>query len=151
MKKIIIALCVIVVLVGGFYAFNAYIYKEKQGNTDVMSEALLEDGSWVWLYSELPGGKMVTAPLGKFVLTLKDGDASSTTDCNAMRGSYVRDGEILSFTPFASTKMYCEGSVETEYARQIGLTTSHTISSNQLRLILNRDAGVMVFEHQPAR
>lgn len=148
MKKTIIIICVVIgVLVGCFYALNAYIYNEKQGDGEAQqSNEILETGSWTWLHTELPNGKMTQVPKDKFVLTLANGSVTSTTDCNQMSGKYIKNGEVLSFTPFASTKMYCEGSIEGEYAQQLGLTTSYVISDTELRLILNRDVGIMVFE-----
>ena len=62
-----------------------------------------------------------------------------------MTGRFTVNGEILSFGPFATTKMYCAGSLEAEYARQLGLTASHIIQGPELRLILLKDAGTMVF------
>ena len=60
------------------------------------------------------------AKSGSFVLSLdEDGLAASTTDCNQMSGGYVKDEEVLSFKPFAMTKMYCEGSQEGVYAQQL--------------------------------
>ncbi|KND48803.1 MAG: hypothetical protein AB198_01125 [Parcubacteria bacterium C7867-003] len=148
MKKLIsIIFTSTALLLIGFYALNSYIYNEKQGNSVTQPENVLENTEWEWDYTQiLPGKKVVTPERGKFILFLKDGKVTSTTDCNSMSGQYVKDGEVLSFTPFTSTKMYCAGSLESEYSRQIGLTNSYTIAGNELRLILNRDAGIMVFK-----
>lgn len=159
MQKTLLWLAIgIVVLVGGFYALNAYIYNEKQGDggevatdgerqrPDVAPTGLI-GGGWTWVRTELPGGEVMQAPAGgKFVLSLdEDGLAASTTDCNQMSGGYVKDEEVLSFKPFAMTKMYCEGSQEGVYAQQLAQTGSYVIEGNELRLILLRDAGTMVF------
>lgn len=110
-----------------------------------MSAPLLNT-QWSWEYSDTPEGK-VSAPDGDaFVITLgEDGRVTSTTDCNSMSGSFASDGEILSFGPFAMTKMYCEGSLEGEYARQLSLVASHVIEGRELKLVLLKDAGTMIF------
>lgn len=146
-KTLLIILIVLALLVGGFYILNSYIYNQKQNGGIMEIPTTLENSEWEWDYTELlPGKKVVTPPSEKFILKLSNGKVTSTTDCNAMSGKYVKNGEVLSFTPFSSTKMFCEGSLESEYAREIGLTNSYTVSGNELRLILNRDLGIMHFK-----
>lgn len=145
-KTITIVVTILALLVVGFYALNSYIYNEKQNGGEIETASLLENTEWEWSYTTLLSGKKVSSPnKDKFVLFLKDGKVTSSTDCNSMSGNYVKDGEVLSFTPFASTKMYCEGSLEGEYSRQLGLTNSYVISGDELRLNLNRDYGTMIF------
>jgi len=106
----------------------------------------LEGTEWVWRGSAHAGGEMVAPSGEQFVLVLgRDGTVTSTTDCNGMGGTYLRDGEVLSFGSFISTKMYCEGSLESVYAGDLALTSSHTIEDDRLTLILNRDMGTMHF------
>lgn len=114
--------------------------------TTVQSKNLIGT-SWMWSHTTLLNGEKVTNPTkDKFVLTFgMDKRANSTTDCNAMSGTYVLDGEVLSFGPFISTKMYCENSVENTYASELSLATSYSIKGDTLTINLNRDAGVMTF------
>ncbi len=103
---------------------------------------------WVWLHTELPQDKMVSTPeREKYVLTL---DATkrvmSTTDCNTLIGKYEVNGEVLSFSPFTSTKKACSGSMESVYSKELMLTTSYQIVGERMYINLNRDAGRMVFE-----
>lgn len=103
-------------------------------------------GSWAWYRTMYQNGSIAQVPIGTFVLTFgADGSVTSTTDCNQLSGSYVVNGEVLSFKPFAMTKKYCEGSKDTVYAKDLSLATSYTIVGDELRIIMNRDAGVMVF------
>ncbi len=139
------------VLVGGFYALNAYIYNEKQGDgTDVSVPTAptgLTGGGWTWVRTELADGDVTEAPAGgQFVLSLdEDGRVASATDCNSMAGSYVMDGDMLTFGPFAMTKMYCEGSMEGVYAEQLSRTASYAVEEGNLSLLLADGAGVMTF------
>jgi heat shock protein HslJ len=105
-------------------------------------------GRWAWVRTDMLNGSYILAPIGdKFILTFdRDGNVGSSTDCNGLGGNYVFNGEILSFGPFIQTLMYCEGSMESEYSKQLSLTSSYTIFGNELRLNLNRDYGVMTFK-----
>src|SRR3989344_3477332 len=108
----------------------------------------LEDNEWVWLYTELQNGQKVTAPEGnEFVISFdsKAGRIVSRTDCNSLSGIFAKDGEVLSMGEFVSTKMYCEGSMEGVYVDHLALVNSFVIEGKTLRLIQNRDYGVMVF------
>lgn len=106
----------------------------------------LEGTEWVWRRSDHADG-LPAVPAGEqFLLEFSaDGTLTSTTDCNRMGGTYVRDGEVLSLGSFVSTKMYCEGSLEQVYADDLALVSAHTIEDNRLTLILNRDVGMMYF------
>jgi heat shock protein HslJ len=107
----------------------------------------VEQDAWAWQYSNLEDGTKIQAPEGKFILTFSDNKkVMSTTDCNTLSGSYIRDGEIISFSPFTSTKMYCKQSLESTYSDELSLATSYYIVGDEMRLNLNRDAGIMIFK-----
>jgi len=148
----------IAALIVAFYAFNSSIYNEKQGDTDTNMDGSrrsedfeftgLIGGGWTWQRTELTGGEVVTAPEGgKFILSFdEDGLVYSTTDCNQLSGSYTKsDDGTIKFSPFAMTKMFCEGSQEGTYAAQLAQTASYTIQGDTLHLVLSREVGVMVF------
>jgi L-ascorbate metabolism protein UlaG (beta-lactamase superfamily)/heat shock protein HslJ len=109
-------------------------------------------GDWVWVRTILPNDEVMEAPVGgKFVLTFdEDGQLSSSTDCNYLSSGYVKDEEVLSIGPVGMTKMYCEGSKDSAYAEQLGRAASHVIDGDELRIILVRDAGTMVFSRKAA-
>jgi len=104
---------------------------------------------WVWQQTSLADGSVLQSKEGKFVLSFKD-DLSyhSTTDCNTLSGTYAVDGEVLSLSTPAMTKMFCEGSIEQDYVAQLVLASSHVIEGDTLRILLNRDFGVMEFKAQ---
>ena len=106
------------------------------------------DQEWAWTYTELKDGTRVEAPSGEeFILTLgSDGRYQSSTDCNAISGEFALEGEVVSFGPALSTRMFCEGSLETVYTNDLLLTNSYVINGPILRLNLDRDYGVMYFE-----
>lgn len=108
---------------------------------------MLQGTKWQWVQTENAGGT-VTKPAdsSKFVLTFNDDESFvSTTDCNSLRGALVIDGEVVSMGQIASTKMFCEGSVEAEYSQDLQLVGSRTIDGDTLTLIQLKDAGTMTF------
>lgn len=115
---------------------------------EMMVNEPLKNTEWVWLHSELPNDELISTPeREKYILTLDDSSrVQSTTDCNIYISKYVVTGEVLSFSPFTSTKKMCSGSLEGVYSKQLALTTSYQIVGNRLYINLNRDAGRMVFE-----
>lgn len=112
---------------------------------EVTSDELFEN-KWAWIRTEYGDGAEIEPRGDDFVLMFNEsGTMNSTTDCNSLSGDFVIDGEVLSFGPFMSTLMYCEGSLEGEYRSDLALTNSYEIVGDELRLNLNRDFGVMVF------
>jgi heat shock protein HslJ len=101
--------------------------------------------SWTWVSSSV-GSVTTTAPVGgKFVLSFgEDNRVNSTTDCNGMGTSYTlgTNGEI-SFGPFMSTMMYCDGSKEGEYSQTLTATKSFKVEGKNL--ILTNASGTMMF------
>lgn len=89
--------------------------KMPAGTTPVANPSVIQDNTWVWSKTVMNDDKIITPNKpGIFTLTLKaDGNASGKTDCNGFFGDYkVGTDGVISFGPFASTMMYCEGSRE---------------------------------------
>lgn len=161
-KVFIAPLVVIIILVGAFYAFNDFIYKEKQedaiNETPIVGEnpegeadparMTLDMTKWNWIKAQYNDGREVL-PKKERVFTLtfnKDGRFSATTDCNSMSGEYKAQQGAITFQNIASTEMYCEGSQESEFARLLTDTTNyHFTSRGELILDLKYDSGSVVF------
>lgn len=122
---------------------------EEKASPDVMgaTDTSLVGTSWTWLYTELAGGDRITAPSGdRFVLGFEaDGRMSSLTDCNAVSGSYLVDGDRISFAQMSMTKMFCQNSMESDYVDQLSSVVSYVIEGSLLEMSLKDDGGVMVF------
>ncbi len=107
------------------------------------------NNAWIWQQTLLKDGSVVTPKSDSFVLSfLPTEEYTSTTDCNTLSGTFLVDREVLSLSPAIATKMYCEGSLESEYVNDLMLTNSFTIENGMLRLNLNRDYGTMIFVPQ---
>jgi len=75
---------------------------------------------------------------------------SGYAGCNRFFGNYTRAGNDISFSPLASTKMYCQESQPTEYALLEALQRADRImiSENQLRLFTG-SVELLLFEKRP--
>ncbi len=103
---------------------------------------------WTWQFSVDASGKVITpSDPARFRLTFeKEGRLRSTTDCNSLSGSFIKDGEVLTVGPLMSTLMACEGeTLESVYVSELGLVSSYSIQEDTLTLFLIKDAGMMTF------
>jgi heat shock protein HslJ len=107
----------------------------------------LKDKTWVWYQTVSDGVSITPQKPGVFTLVFgTDGRVTGTTDCNGFGGEYIvgSDG-ILTFEPFFTTLMYCEGSQEGSYNTILAQTTSYEIDSTGM-LILSGTAGAVYFK-----
>lgn len=145
-------------IVGIFSVTDSFVRRDVPEETESLPEDVgvvehpLLSHKWVWTHTEYRGGKRLTAPPDElFVLSFEaESRMTSTTDCNSIGGNYVRDGEVLSFSPFFATMMACNDALEGQYTSDLALTNSFVIEENILRLNLNRDYGTMYFEAKDA-
>ena len=102
--------------------------------------------SWTWIYTEDVSGNIKFTPKRSeaFKMQFTEDRMSSATDCNTMGGSFIVEGQNLSFGPLMSTLMYCDGSDEAVYSLSLGSTSSYEIKEEKLRLT-NTVGEVMVF------
>lgn len=156
MRKILISIGVLILLVfcvflinkkWGIFELQNRLSQEQVINTKKTENYSLY-GEWQWEYSTDAFGKN-TAPQdpSQFLLSLKpEGKLESTTDCNFVSGSFIKNEEALSFGPLNSTEKACNGeTLETVYVSNLSLVSSYTISKNILTLYLIKDLGVMTF------
>lgn len=168
MKKILITIGLLLILATGVAIFMEEFSKNNLGpvlDNPIPDGETVEDwqnnqnqttnqnsgelsGSWIWKSSIDASGETVTPKdSNQFVITFSnEGRLSSTTDCNNISGSYIKNEEVISVGSLVSTKMGCmEETLEMDYAAQLALATSHTIEGDTLKIILAKDAGVMTF------
>ncbi len=103
---------------------------------------------WVWLSALYNDGRSMTPrKAGAFTLTFgADGRFSAKTDCNSVGGTYTASGNTLTFGAMMSTKMYCEGSQESEFTTLLSNTASYLFTSRgELILELKYDSGTATF------
>ncbi len=140
MKKLYIVLAVLVVGLG------TLLFTRSGGDSGIMN---LDAKSWELVSIGYSDGKEVTPKQeGDFVLTLKDDNTFSLeTDCNQMGGEYVLEGNLISFKNIFSTKMYCEGSIESEVSLALQNAQGFFYDTNGgLVIDLQMDSGSMYFK-----
>ncbi len=124
------------------------LVKDFEGEADP-SRMSLDMKSWVWTKTQMNDGATKT-PKKSDAFTLNftnDGGVSITTDCNRMSGTYKVDGNTLTFSSLMSTKMYCEGSQEQDFAKALAqVATFFFTSKGELVLELKMDSGSMTFK-----
>ena len=124
------------------------VVQDFEGEADP-SRMSLGMKTWTWI-SALYNDETELKPKGSKPFTLKfgtDGKFSATTDCNSMGGSYAADATTISFSNIYSTKMFCEGSQEREFASLLETASGyHFTSKGELILDLKFDSGSAVFK-----
>lgn len=118
---------------------------EGEANPEQMT---LDMKTWVWQKADYNDGRTVvpTVP-DRFTLTFSPaGEVAIGTDCNSVGGEYEVEGGQLVFKNLRSTRMYCEGSEETEFVSLLQNTTGfHFTSRGELILSLKFDSGTVSF------
>lgn len=158
-KGLLIGIGVLLVILGGFFWINSYIYNEKQGETpEIIGENLEGEADpsrmtlgmteWRWIRTLYNDGREVRPKReGAFSLTFSDdGSVAVKTDCNHMGGKYEASGGTITFTDMFTTLMYCEGSQENEFSSMLGEVATYRFTSRgELILDLKFDSGSMTF------
>ncbi len=106
-------------------------------------------GTWVWQQTTEGGQTITPNKPGVFAVTFStDGRVSGKTDCNGFGGEYeVGSDGIISFGPFMSTMMYCEGSQESVFNAQMSKAKSYSWDkSGNLVIRYGDNAGSIVFK-----
>ena len=162
MKPLLYTLGVLALLVIGFFAFNSYIYNAKQAEAPIVEEDMptgeivgenmegeadssvmkLGMKEWVWQYTTKSTGEKVTPKVpGAFGIAFSVNDTRFVvgTDCNRMGGTYTTSGNEMKLTDIFSTKMYCEGSQEGEFAGFLGEVTTYAFTSRGELILYMKD------------
>lgn len=104
---------------------------------------------WSWVETQYVNDDIVVPAKGSdFIARFSaEGQFSSSTDCNAIGGSYELDGSNLSFGPMFATRMACANeTLETEYTNMLNEVVSYMIDVHgNLVLMLRYDTGSMIF------
>jgi len=124
------------------------VVQDFEGEADP-ERMTLQMKTWDWisvLYSD--DNKIEPKETGSFTITFgDDGKFSASTDCNNMGGKYSITDKNISFSEIISTKMYCEGSQENDFAKILEESNSyHFTSKGELIFDLKFDSGSAVFK-----
>lgn len=118
-----------------------------EGESDP-SRMTLDMQTWTWIRTQYNNDTTVTPKKEKaFTLTFKkDGRFSATTDCNGVSGAYEVTGNKIAFSKMLSTMMYCDGSQEGDFTKELQEAQSYFFTSKgELVFDLKLDSGSMTF------
>ena len=140
--------------------FSGETFTLETGEDD-SAESVVEDGlyvfagpTWVWGETRMSDGKVVRpSKPGMYSIWFNsaEGKLEGKTDCNGFGGSYTAGtGNKLSFGPFMSTLMFCEGSLEAEFSKMVTDSNQYTFTpTGDLVLMLKFDSGSVIFKKKP--
>jgi heat shock protein HslJ len=107
-----------------------------------------------WLWAELtetePASQSVVPDPENYGLVLNaDGTASIKADCNMVQWTYTLEGDSLTFNTLGpSTLAFCgEESLDQQYLALLGSGGTASLEEDRLVLVLNENAGRMVFNN----
>ncbi|MDC3953393.1 META domain-containing protein [Polyangium jinanense] len=106
-----------------------------------------------WELESLVQGRTVWEPSGRTEVTLEfqaDGKATGRAPCNYYFTSYTVEGNTLSMSSVASTRMFCAGVMEEEgrYLRALEQADSFQLVGDELRIVFANGQGTLIFERE---
>lgn len=126
--------------------------KLSEGSTPPGEPALVKGHTWVWERTEMNDGTVTTPrQAGRYsVMFGNDGRLTGRTSCNGFGGEYQLGSDgVVSFGPFMSTLMYCEGSQENEFVKMVTESDRYLLTSDgKLVLNIKYDSGSVIFRKQ---
>jgi heat shock protein HslJ len=146
---------IIIMLLLVILAYRVFIYG-RDGDSDLGSSpentqldqtaGKIVGIKWVWKQSDTIDETVVSTN-DAFTITLsEDGRVQVTTDCNNGQGIYtLGENQSIEFNAIATTKMFCEGSQESEFLSQLSEVDSYTYENDTLILGINSSDRMMEF------
>ena len=102
--------------------------KAKAVNTDSKIQQ-----KWV-LAKYLKNDKLIKNTTKAFIQFTNDARINGNSSCNNFFGSYTESNNKISFSQVGMTKMYCEGSIESDFMDDLNAVTNYKISKKYLYL-----------------
>ncbi|HXF63843.1 MAG TPA: META domain-containing protein, partial [Caldilineaceae bacterium] len=102
--------------------------------------------TWEWQQTTYADDTVVTAqdPALYRLIFLADGELTAQVDCNRGVGAYTVQGDSLTFSPIATTRMLCpEGSQGEQFLKDLAAVTGYELAGDTLSLRL--EGGEMTF------
>lgn len=155
-KNILLLAAIITLAFCGLYYLKTNIsLSQTQPGSSIDPNELVDQSieltsrKWTWKEPKMkPDITTTPSQADAFTATFgTDGILILTTDCNSGNTTYeTGENNSLSISPIASTMIFCEGSAETVYFKQIQTAKSYKIENGQLNIMLQGDTGTMIFQ-----
>jgi para-nitrobenzyl esterase len=110
-------------------------------------DALLTGTLWRWTETVTGNNSVKPDAPERYTLEFQPGGMVAVrADCNRGSGSYLLNGDTLTFGPLAMTRAMCPpGSKDSEFLRGLAEVQGQLFRGDDLVLTLKADAGSMVF------
>ena len=138
-----LSIIAIVISIGALY----YSYTSGKSIDSLRRADQLPGSKWV-LQSLLVDGQQVSIPANvKVTIEFEGNMTRGNGPCNRYFGSYEVKGNVISFGPIGSTKMFCQEvmELESEYFSALGKVGTISGTSNSLQLSSKDKETVLVF------
>ncbi|MCA9363205.1 META domain-containing protein [Candidatus Kaiserbacteria bacterium] len=115
-----------------------------ESNPELMTLSMKE---WTWVKTTYNNDtELAPNQTDTFKLNFSEDTVAISTDCNSLSGNYTVEGNQITFGPMMSTRMFCEGSQEQEFAGMLMQVQSFFFTSKgELIFDLKFDSGSVVF------
>jgi len=155
---LVAAMLLVATIVAGYYVSGLYVSDFITSKAPEVSEPSVEisdENEYLWQETTFADGSVVT-PIQTDVFTLifEEDRMLLGTDCNSGSANFVAgDAPVSTFTvgAIASTKMYCEGSQETEYFSMIASIVQSDVSESGRLIFTLDDGSVMTYFAQESQ
>jgi heat shock protein HslJ len=144
MRKVRFSLVVAICLLIGAGPMATAIWAQSPGEITGIQ------WQWAQLTETEPASQSVVPDPENYVLVLNvDGTASLKADCNMVTWTYTLEGSSLTFNTLGpSTLAFCgEESSDQQYLAFLGKGGTVSLENDRLVLVLNENAGSMVFDN----
>ena len=111
-------------------------------------DAALMSGTWQWVGTNRLSDRVAPADPARYTIAFQaDTTLAVLADCNQGGGRYrLIEGQRLEIGPIAQTLIGCpEGSLDSEFTRQLGAAEAYQVSGDTLSLTLALEGGTMRF------
>lgn len=132
---------------GHYLRVHAASAKLPGGSAPATDPALVKGKTWTWEKTVAADGSVVVPKkAGMYSLLLgNDGKVVGKTSCNGFGGDYQLGSDgVISFGPFMSTLMFCEGSQETEFSQAVTASTRYAINAEGKLVLTMKNGGSVV-------
>ena len=101
-----------------------------------------------WILASVGGNPAEEGRRETFLTFKPDGGVAGSTGCNTLGAVYTSDGDLLSFSPVMTTRMYCQEVAKTEQALLIAMddTRRYVIDGETLQLVSGGGTTLATFE-----
>jgi len=112
-----------------------------------VGDALLTGTVWRWTETIAGNGSIRPDAPEHYTLEFQPGGMIAVrADCNRGSGSYLLNGDVLTFGPLAMTRAMCPpGSKDSEFLRDLAAVQGQQFRGADLVLTLKAGAGSMIF------